>query len=71
MPPAWKPLLTTLALAVFTLLASSSARADELLVNGLQRDLCAYLCIPSQRNHASIHQPSLARLYASQHLSRT
>lgn len=34
MPPAWKPLLTTLALGVFTLLASSAARADELLING-------------------------------------
>ena len=34
MPPAWKPLLTTLALAVFTLLASTAARADELLING-------------------------------------
>ncbi len=34
MPPAWKPLLMTLALAVFTLLASTAAKADELLING-------------------------------------
>ncbi len=34
MPPAWKALLTTLALAFFMLLASSAARADELLING-------------------------------------
>ncbi|MDQ3666091.1 MAG: PEP-CTERM sorting domain-containing protein [Acidobacteriota bacterium] len=34
MPPTWKSLLTTLALAVFTLVASSAVRADELLING-------------------------------------